>query len=57
MMEEHRNFLRLLKDLSYEEGDFLLASGKRSTFFIDCKETTLTPRGCTLSATACTRKY
>ena len=44
-MEEDRRLLRILKDLSYEEGDFLLASGKRSTFFIDCKETTLNPEG------------
>jgi orotate phosphoribosyltransferase len=44
-MEEHRRLLRILKDLSYEEGDFLLASGKRSTFYIDCKETTLNPEG------------
>ena len=45
MMEEEKRLLRLLKDLSYEEGDFLLASGKRSTFYIDCKETTLNPEG------------
>ena len=44
-MEEHRRLLRLLKDLSYEEGDFLLATGKRSTFYIDCKETTLNAEG------------
>jgi len=44
-MEEERRLLRILKDLSYEEGDFLLASGKRSTFYIDCKETTLNPEG------------
>jgi orotate phosphoribosyltransferase len=44
-MEEDRRLLRLLKDLSYEEGDFLLASGKRSTFYVDCKETTLNPEG------------
>ncbi|MGA3174662.1 MAG: orotate phosphoribosyltransferase [Syntrophorhabdales bacterium] len=44
-MEEHKRLLRLLKDLSYEEGDFLLASGKRSNFYIDCKETTLNPEG------------
>lgn len=44
-MEEDRRLLRILKDLSYEEGDFLLASGKRSTFYIDCKETTLNPEG------------
>jgi orotate phosphoribosyltransferase len=44
-MEEDRRLLRILKNLSYEEGDFLLASGKRSTFYIDCKETTLNPEG------------
>ena len=44
-MEEDRRLLKLLKDLSYEEGDFLLASGKRSTFYIDCKETTLNAEG------------
>ena len=44
-MEEDRRLLKILKDLSYEEGDFLLASGKRSTFYIDCKETTLNPEG------------
>jgi orotate phosphoribosyltransferase len=44
-MEEDRRLLRLLKSLSYEEGDFLLASGKRSTFYIDCKETTLNAEG------------
>jgi orotate phosphoribosyltransferase len=45
MMEEHRRLLRLLKNLSYEEGDFLLVSGKRSSFYIDCKETTLNAEG------------
>jgi orotate phosphoribosyltransferase len=52
-MEEERRLLRILKNLSYEEGDFLLVSGKRSTFYIDCKETTLNPKACTLSATSC----
>jgi orotate phosphoribosyltransferase len=44
-MEEERRLLKILKNLSYEEGDFLLASGKKSTFYIDCKETTLNPEG------------
>nr|MBP8745635.1 orotate phosphoribosyltransferase [Syntrophorhabdus sp.] len=34
-----------LKDLSYEEGDFTLVSGKKSTYYIDAKETTLNPEG------------
>jgi orotate phosphoribosyltransferase len=45
MEEEKKRLLRILKDLSYQEGDFILASGKRSTFYIDCKETTLNPEG------------
>jgi orotate phosphoribosyltransferase len=50
-VEEDRRLLRILKDLSYQEGDFLLASGKRSTFYIDCKETTLNPEGMYLVGT------
>ncbi len=45
MEEEKKRLLRILKGLSYEEGDFTLASGKKSTFYIDCKETTLNPEG------------
>ncbi len=44
-MNERAKLLKLLKELSYEEGDFVLTSGKRSTFYIDCKETTLNPEG------------
>ncbi len=44
--------LKKLKDLilklSYREGDFVLASGKRSKFYIDLKATTLHPEGATL---------
>ena len=39
---------RLVRKLSYREGDFLLASGKRSTFYIDLKATTLHPEGASL---------
>jgi len=44
-MGERERLLEILKKLSYEEGDFVLTSGKRSTFYIDCKETTLNPEG------------
>ncbi len=44
-MNDRQRFLEILKTLSYEEGDFVLASGKRSTFYIDCKETTLNQEG------------
>lgn len=44
-MSERERLLKILKDLSYEEGDFVLTSGKSSKFYIDCKETTLNPEG------------
>ncbi|MDI9559169.1 MAG: orotate phosphoribosyltransferase [Syntrophorhabdus sp.] len=44
-MVEKDKLLIILKDLSYEEGDFTLVSGKKSTYYIDAKETTLNPEG------------
>jgi orotate phosphoribosyltransferase len=35
----------LIKKLSYREGDFTLASGRKSKFYIDLKATTLHPEG------------
>ncbi|MBN2723315.1 MAG: orotate phosphoribosyltransferase [Deltaproteobacteria bacterium] len=37
--------LRLLVELSYVEGEVLLASGKKSTFYVDCRKTALTSEG------------
>jgi orotate phosphoribosyltransferase len=37
--------LQLLTDRSYAKRDVVLASGKRSDFFIDCKQTVLTAEG------------
>lgn len=39
----------LLKQKSVSYGDFLLASGGRSSFYIDCKLTTLDPTGALLA--------
>lgn len=50
-MDERNRLLKILKDLSYEEGEFTLASGKKSNFYIDCKETTLNPEGMYLVGT------
>jgi orotate phosphoribosyltransferase len=36
---------RLVRQLSYREGDFTLASGKKSRFYVDLKATTLHPEG------------
>ncbi len=37
--------LELLRTLSFRRGKVMLASGKESDFFIDCKQTVLTARG------------
>lgn len=38
----------LVRERSYREGDFTLASGKKSKFYIDLKATTLHPEGASL---------
>lgn len=45
MMDDRARLLTILKQLSYEEGEFTLVSGKKSSFYIDAKETTLNPEG------------
>lgn len=40
-----RELLKLIRQLSYREGDFTLASGKKSKFYVDLKATTLHPEG------------
>jgi len=37
--------LELLRDLSYQERDVVLASGRRSNFYIDCRQAVLTAEG------------
>ncbi len=37
--------LTILKELSYEEGEFILKSGKKSSYYIDARETALNPEG------------
>lgn len=43
--EARPRLLELLKKLSYEEREVILASGRPSTFYIDCKQTVLTAEG------------
>lgn len=45
MTDDRSALLKILKTLSYEEGEFTLVSGKKSSFYIDAKETTLNPEG------------
>jgi orotate phosphoribosyltransferase len=40
-----RDLIALIQKLSYRKGDFTLASGKKSSFYIDMKVTTLHPEG------------
>lgn len=43
--EQKRALARLLKEKSWQEGDFLLSSGKRSTYYFDCRVTALSAEG------------
>jgi orotate phosphoribosyltransferase len=40
-----QKLIELIRKLSYREGDFTLTSGKKSSFYIDLKATTLHPEG------------
>lgn len=40
-----RQLLELLCELAYREGDFVLSSGQRSSYYINCKPVTLHPYG------------
>jgi orotate phosphoribosyltransferase len=46
LFERHRvRLLELLKTLAYEEREVVLASGKKSNFYIDCKQAVLSAEG------------
>jgi orotate phosphoribosyltransferase len=46
LFARHRaRLLELLRRLSYREGEVTLASGKTSSFYIDCRQTALTAEG------------
>ncbi len=42
---DRARLLELLRDLSFERRKVILASGKESDFYVDCKRTTLTAEG------------
>ena len=44
-MAARERFLELLRELSFERKKVVLASGRESDFFIDCKQTILTAEG------------
>ena len=45
MTYEKQELFELIRTLSFQKGDFVLASGKRSNFYLDCRKTTLSARG------------
>lgn len=44
----HERLRELLREHSFREGDFVLASGRRSPFYVDVRRTALTAEGATL---------
>jgi orotate phosphoribosyltransferase len=47
-MTEHSTLITLLAERSAKRGQFTLASGKQSTFYIDARLTTMSPEGLSL---------
>jgi orotate phosphoribosyltransferase len=45
---QKERLISLLREFSYREGDFTLASGKKSSFYLDVKQTSLHPEGANL---------
>ena len=51
LLELKRRLARLLVEKSYREGDFVLASGRRSDYYFDCRVTALHAEGSWLIGT------
>lgn len=47
-MTDHESLRRLLLERSVKRGDFLLASGQRSSYYIDCRLATMSAAGMAL---------
>ena len=45
MNDDRARLLDLLKEKSFERREVILASGRRSNFYVDCKQTALTAEG------------
>jgi orotate phosphoribosyltransferase len=45
MREDKQALIRVLREHSLRVGEFVLASGKTSTYYLDCRVTTLHPEG------------
>ena len=49
MYDQHR-LLQLIRDTALQFGDFTLASGKKATYYLDCRRLTLNGEGANLIA-------
>ena len=47
-MTDHESLRRLLLERSVQRGDFTLASGRRSSYYIDCRPATMSAEGMVL---------
>src|SRR5262245_3329130 len=50
MDEQLRELRAIIRHKSLRVGDFTLSSGKKSSYYLDCRMTTLDPRGALLIA-------
>ena len=50
MDEDRQGLLEVIREHSFQLGDFVLSSGKKSSYYLDCRTTTLHPRGALLTA-------
>jgi len=50
--QTQRDLFHLLRTLSYQEGEFTLASGRKSNYYLDCRTTLLHPEGLHLAGIA-----
>ena len=48
-VEARAEMLALIREVAYAEGDFTLASGKKSKYYIDGRRVTIHPRGAVLA--------
>jgi len=48
VQNERSELLNVLKELSYEEREVILSSGKKSNFYVDVRNTSLHPKGIVL---------
>ena len=47
-MSDHESLRRLLLERSVQRGNFVLSSGRRSSYYIDCRRTTMSAEGLVL---------